>query len=115
MNESCLGFFLVCMITQYNILVVSFSVSPFLFLLCTLSYKILAPQASAKADNDHKVAEVILETVNLDADQFRLGHTKAIQFSFKRLLLAFKATVSSVDAVVLSRRFVCCCIFSHAS
>ena len=41
-------------------------------------YKILAPQEADKAGDDMKaVAQAILDAVNLDAESYRLGHTKA--------------------------------------
>ncbi|XP_012254788.1 myosin heavy chain, muscle isoform X4 [Athalia rosae] len=41
-----------------------------------LRYKILAPAAVDKASEPKKAAEAILDAAGLDADQFRLGHTK---------------------------------------
>lgn len=37
----------------------------------------MAPAAVDKASDVKKAAAVILESVNLDSDQYRLGHTKA--------------------------------------
>ena len=45
-------------------------------------YKILAPTEADKAGDDpKKVAQVILDSVNLDAEQYRMGHTKACNSS----------------------------------
>jgi hypothetical protein len=45
-------------------------------------YKILAPTEADKAGDDpKKVAQVILEVINLDAEQYRMGHTKACSSS----------------------------------
>uniref|UniRef100_A0A1D1Z8S6 Myosin heavy chain, muscle n=1 Tax=Anthurium amnicola TaxID=1678845 RepID=A0A1D1Z8S6_9ARAE len=41
-----------------------------------LRYKILAPQAIAKVDDDKKCAEIILKNTALDEESYRLGHTK---------------------------------------
>ncbi|XP_065215431.1 myosin heavy chain, muscle isoform X25 [Planococcus citri] len=41
-----------------------------------LRYKILAPAAVDQSSDVKKAAAVILESVNLDSDQYRLGHTK---------------------------------------
>ncbi|CAH4028638.1 unnamed protein product [Pieris brassicae] len=39
-------------------------------------YKILAPQAVAKESDPKKIAQIILETTDLDVESYRLGHTK---------------------------------------
>ena len=45
-------------------------------------YKILAPTEADKAGDDpKKVAQVILDVINLDAEQYRMGHTKACSSS----------------------------------
>ncbi|XP_034240458.1 myosin heavy chain, muscle isoform X7 [Thrips palmi] len=41
-----------------------------------LRYKILAPQAIAKVDDEKKCAEIILKNTALDEESYRLGHTK---------------------------------------
>lgn len=41
------------------------------------SYKILNPSAVDKESDPKKIAEVILDATGLDAETFRLGHTKA--------------------------------------
>lgn len=41
------------------------------------SYKILNPAAVSKQADPKKCAEVILEASGLDAELYRLGHTKA--------------------------------------
>jgi hypothetical protein len=41
-------------------------------------YKILSPTEAEKAGEDpKKVAQVILDAISLDAEQYRMGHTKA--------------------------------------
>lgn len=40
-------------------------------------YKILAPQAVAKESDPKKTAAIILDATGLDAESYRLGHTKA--------------------------------------
>lgn len=50
-------------------------------MFCT-RYKILAPTEADKAGDDPKKAcQVILEVINLDAEQYRMGHTKACSSS----------------------------------
>ena len=45
-------------------------------------YKILAPTEADKAGDDtKKVAQVILDVINLDGEQYRMGHTKACNSS----------------------------------
>jgi len=45
-------------------------------------YKILAPTEADKAGDDpKKVAQVILDVISLDAEQYRMGHTKACSSS----------------------------------
>lgn len=40
-------------------------------------YKILAPQAVSKEPDPKKNAQIILDATGLDAESYRLGHTKA--------------------------------------
>jgi myosin heavy subunit len=48
------------------------------FLVFYTRYKILAPTEAEKAGEDmKKVCQTILDAVNLDAESYRLGHTKA--------------------------------------
>lgn len=46
-------------------------------ILYHLSYKILNPAACVKESDEKKCAGAILESTGLDADLYRLGHTKA--------------------------------------
>lgn len=56
----------------------------------TCRYKIIAPAAVDKAGGDmKKVADAILEGAGLEADQFRLGHTKAWFFILHRTAHCF--------------------------
>jgi hypothetical protein len=52
------------------------------FLMFYARYKILAPAEADKAGDDpKKVAQALLDAVNLDSESYRLGHTKACSAS----------------------------------
>lgn len=68
-------------------------------------YKILAPTEADKAGDDpKKVAQVILDIINMDAEQYRMGHTKACNSSSSPC-----TSVLSVDlrALLLHLNLVC--------
>lgn len=43
-------------------------------------YKILASQGAANVDDEKKVAQIILDAISLEKEQYRLGNTKANSF-----------------------------------
>ena len=55
----------------------------------TFRYKIIAPAAVDAAGGDpKKAAAAVLEASGLEADQYRLGHTKARIFQFQSTAIA---------------------------
>lgn len=40
-------------------------------------YNILAPKAAAAAEDDKKACQVLLDAISLEAEKYRMGHTKA--------------------------------------
>lgn len=40
-------------------------------------YNILAPKAAAAAEDDKKASQVLLDSISLEAEKYRMGHTKA--------------------------------------
>lgn len=68
-------------------------------------YKILAPAAVDKAKEPKDAAAAILDSTGLDADSYRLGHTKA-RFTLFPLILTATFDLASADDDLTMRLWV---------
>lgn len=75
--------------------------------LTTISYQILNPKGIKGVDDTKKSSKILLESTELDQDQYRLGNTKACYHnkSFSLLHCTFQCQTANKNTILSEKTY----------